>query len=119
MNHMDRQFLNALEGCTFPDVFGFKDDDPSPTQHEIVDRLIRYYHVQKAAFSAAGMSTNEDMWRTIVANHRKYESALEACDVSQVSDMLLNVCRGPLVMGFMNFKHYTELLDFRGLGGEV
>lgn len=105
-----RWFAHQLTGSTLPEGFGFKVDRPGPDQPAIVARLIEYYHRLKAEFAALHLSVNHDMWAAITAQTQDVQAALERRDADTVSAALLHVCGGPLAVGFMNYKHYTDLI---------
>lgn len=95
-----RRFLHDFTRLHLPDRFASRLDRPGPDHDLILARLIDYYHVIKCEASALGAGSGEDMWREITRGHSAFEAALEARDAAQVSDILLNVCRSPLVVGF-------------------
>jgi len=85
-----------------PDSFGCRVDVHDDTQDAIVTRLIDYYHRVKTEAALKQVPGGNDMWKEISQGHAAFESVLETRDVATASDMFLNICNTPLVVGFEN-----------------
>jgi putative sugar O-methyltransferase len=103
--------MHFLDNYTPPDRFGFKVDTPADDQETIVGRLVDYYQRLDAEATVRGVAGNADMWAHISRGHEEFRTALSARDYARVSEMLLHVATGPLVVGYMNYEPYDRLRD--------
>lgn len=96
-----RMFLHDFSRLQLPDRFASRTDGPGQDHDLIIQRLIEYFHrIKSEARSLDKRDGGDDMWGKITKQHAAFEAALDARDAAQVSEILLNVCRTPLIYGF-------------------